>query len=113
MKNLFVIILVSLLTVGCVSFQPSTYSNRNTPNGNVVNATGNAAAAAASANHSYNCPSCTSSSGQQSTYPGGYSGVGYTNTQTNYVDTIADSAAQTLANSISISINREIYKIFR
>jgi len=104
-------ILVSLIMNGCVSFQPSTYSNRSTANGNIVNATGNAATAAASANRSYNCLSWIGNSvGNQSSYPGNYSGVGYS--QSSHVENITNSAAQALSSGISTAITREIYKVF-
>ena len=111
MNKIYAITLVSLIMTGCVSFQPSTYSNRSNASGNIVNATGNAAAAAASANRSYNCPSCIGNLvGKQGLYPGSYSGAGYS--QANHVERITNSATQALSTSISNVINREIYKVF-
>ena len=68
----FIFIAATLLALsGCAAWNtPSTYSNHNTPNGNVVTAQGRAAENAASANTSYNCPSCAG--GTRTGYAGGY-----------------------------------------
>ena len=111
MKNYHLIFVVSLLMTGCASFQPSTYYNRSTQNGNVITATGNAATAAASANRSYNCPSCVTNMSGQGASAGGYGNAGpYAAPGKNHIDTIADSAANTLTNAISSSINTKIYE---
>lgn len=111
MKKLIFILIASSLTIGCTSFQPSTYSNRSTQYGNVVSATGNAASAAASANSSYNCPSCVSN---QTRYGSSVSAsTGAYIPPRNHIDTIADSITSTLTNSISSSINAKIYDAFK
>ena len=70
-KLIFVTALLLVLS-GCAAWNtPSTYSNHNTPTGNVVIAKGRAAENAASANTSYNCPSCAHGNTQTS-YAGGY-----------------------------------------
>ena len=67
-----ILIAALLLLSGCAAWNtPSTYSNHNTPNGNVVTAQGRAAENAASANTSHNCPSCARGN-TQSSYAGGY-----------------------------------------
>ena len=112
MKKLIFILIASSLTSGCASFQPSTYSNRSTQHGNVISATGNAATAAASANSSYNCPSCVSSQTRYGASVSGYTGA-YIPPRKNHIDTIADSVTSTLTNAISSSINAKIYDAFK
>ena len=60
MKNAFALTLI-LTTVGCSTFQPSTYENRSTGEQTVITATGRAADNAAAASTSHNCPTCTGS----------------------------------------------------
>ena len=72
MPKLIVIAALLLVLSGCAAWNtPSTYTNHNTPNGNVVTAQGRAAENAASANTSHNCPSCGGGN-TQSNYGGGY-----------------------------------------
>ena len=72
MPKLTVIAALLLMLSACAAWNtPSTYSNHNTPTGNVVTAQGRAAENAASANTSHNCPSCARGS-TQSNNSGGY-----------------------------------------
>ncbi len=87
MKKLIFILIASPLTIGCTSFQPSIYSNRSTQHGNVVSATGNAATAAASANSSYNCPSCVSNQTKYGASVSGYTGA-YIPPRENHIDMV-------------------------
>lgn len=90
--------------VGCSSFQPSTYTNYNTPYGNVIQATGKSADNAGLANTSYNCPSCAVSGGSSR---GGSSIRNYRNDQ-DFMSKITSSALNTLSGSISREINSTI-----
>jgi hypothetical protein len=67
-----IILATVLLTLtGCAAWTtPSTYSNHNTPNGNVITAQGKAAENAAYSNTSHNCPSCNQGNTQSNS--GGY-----------------------------------------
>ena len=102
------LLILVLLLSGCSSLQPSTYTNYNTPYGNVIRATGVSANNAGLANTSYNCPSCALSGGS-----GGGSG-GYTNynSQMNGMNKITYDAVRSLSFSISDKINESIRDSF-
>lgn len=100
---------LSLLMVGCSSFQPSTYENRNTPYGNEVIATGRAADNAGNANQSMNCPSCAVSGRTQN---GNYR-TQYGHSKPDYVTSIGNSAVNTAASEISNELNSQIREAFR
>jgi PBP1b-binding outer membrane lipoprotein LpoB len=53
MKEIIILVIGIFLLGGCSSFQPSKYSNYNSPHGNQIEATGAAATAAASVNTSH------------------------------------------------------------
>lgn len=108
MKIVFALVL-SVFVVGCSSFQPSTYENRNTPYGNEVVATGRAADNAASANQSMNCPSCTMTGRTQS---GNYRSQNGTR-QPDYLAGIGNSAVNTAVSEISNEINQAIRDAFK
>jgi hypothetical protein len=108
MKN--ILILLSMFMVGCSTFQPSTYENQSTAEGNVVIATGRAADNAASSNTTHNCPSCV--------YSGSRANAGTYGQRTNqrndsYVARIGNSAVNTAAGEISNEINSSIRDYFR
>jgi len=101
------LLLVSLLLIGgCSSLQPSTYTNYNTPYGNVVKATGTAANNSALANTSYNCPSCAISGGN------GSRGITNYNGQMDTMGKITHDAIRSLSFSISDKINESIRDSF-
>jgi len=106
-KLLLPLLALTLLS-GCTAFQPSTYTNYNTPYGNVVRATGTAASNSAFANTSYNCPSCAISGNSR----GGSGGYRNYNNQTNEMGKITNTAVRTLSNSISSEINEAITDSF-
>ena len=91
----------------CTTFQPSHYSNYNTPYGNVVKASGNAAVGAAQANTSYNCPSCTVSGNNQSGNVA-YRPYNY-NPNSDRINQITNRALDSLGYAISGRINQEIF----
>ena len=108
MKIILVAVSLALLS-GCSAFQPSSYTNYNTPYGNVVRATGTAASNAAFANTSYNCPSCAIS-GMGSSMSGGFRNF---NQQTSEMGKITSSAIRTLSTTISSEINSAISNSIR
>jgi hypothetical protein len=73
-----IILATVLLTLtGCAAWTtPSTYSNHNTPNGNVITAQGKAAENAAYSNTSHNCPSCNQGNTQSNSGSGYYDQYG-------------------------------------
>ena len=76
MSKLIVVAMLLAMT-GCAAWTtPSTYTNHNTPNGNVVTAQGKAAENAAYSNTSHNCPSCTGGNTQSSNGSGYYDQYG-------------------------------------
>ena len=90
-------------------FEPSTYQNKSTKDGNVVTATGRAAEGAASANTSHNCPTCApngSAGGSGST-----SNQPTTRTQES-TNRIVTGASDTLTNEISQGVNQAIRDVF-
>jgi hypothetical protein len=94
-------VIIILLFMGCSTFQPSKYTNYNTPNGNVVEATGAAAEAAASAN--------TSHYGTNNVNRPRY----YRSRNTNPINTIGNSAVNSAVSATSMQLNREIQNIIR
>jgi len=110
-KLLLPLLALTLLS-GCTAFQPSTYTNYNTPYGNVVRATGTAASNSAFANTSYNCPSCAISGNSRGNSRGGSGGYRNYNNQTNEMGKITNTAVRTLSNSISSEINEAITDSF-
>ena len=110
MKKIALVFGVLVFASGCTSMQKSVYTNKSTPYGNEVYATGEAAVAAAGVNGSYNCPSCavSGSRGNRGQYPQ----YRYQRKQRSHVDDIYNSATQTLSNEISRSINDAIRRAF-
>jgi hypothetical protein len=101
-----IIILMVTLT-GCSTFQPSHYSNYNTPYGNVVTASGVAANNAAIVNTSSNCPSCTVGGSHSSS-----GGVTDYNTAQDAMGRITEQAMQTTASQLGYTINNAISRMF-
>ena len=103
------VVFSALLASGCSMFEPSTYENNSTKDGNAVTATGKAAEGAANANTSHNCPSCApngSAGGSVST-----SNQPRTRTQES-TDRIVNSAGDTLSSEISRGVNQAIRDVF-
>jgi hypothetical protein len=99
---------VAFVVSGCSMFEPSTYENKSTKDGNVVTATGKAAEGAASANTSHNCPTCAPNgsaggSGSTSNQP--------TRTQES-TNRIVTGASDTLTNEISQGVNQAVRDVF-
>lgn len=107
MKKILVLSLI--LLSGCSSFQPSTYTNYNTPYGNVIRATGTAASNSALANTSYNCPSCAITGGSSGLPSSGYKDY---NSDTTAMGKITSDAIRSLSFSISDKINESIRDSF-
>lgn len=63
MKKIFLVSFAVIALTGCVS--PGTYTNKSTPDGIVIEATGMAAVEAARSNPSFNCPTCQASNSIQ------------------------------------------------
>ncbi len=105
-----ILIVWSILSIaGCSSFQPSKYENTSTAAGNVVIATGRAADNAASANTTYNCPSCVYSNGNRTQY----GNRGSQNRSTGYIARIGNSAVNTAVGELSNEINNSIRDAFK
>lgn len=107
---IFILILSGVLG-GCATFQPSHYSNYNTPYGNVVTASGVAANNAAVVNTSSNCPSCTVSGGGGSGSPS-TGGINNYNSAQDMMGRITEQALNTTANQMSYTINNAITRAF-
>ena len=109
MRICSILAFVALVVSGCSMFEPSTYENKSTKDGNVVTATGKAAEGAASANTSHNCPTCApnaSAGGSGST-----SNQPRSRTQES-TDRIVNSAGDTLSSEISRGVNQAIRHVF-
>ena len=77
MTRLILLTVLILSLAGCAAWTtPSTYTNHNTPNGNVVTAQGKAAENAAYSNTSHNCPSCGGGNTQSNNANGYYDQYG-------------------------------------
>ena len=103
------VVFSALLASGCSMFEPSTYENKSTKDGNVVTATGKAAEGAASANTSHNCPTCAPN--------GSAGGSGSTSNQPRSrtqesTDRIVNSAGDTFSSEISRGVNQAIRDVF-
>ena len=109
MRICMIITVAALVVSGCSMFEPSTYENKSTKDGNVVTATGKAAEGAASANTSHNCPTCAPN--------GSAGGSGSTSNQPRSrtqesTDRIVTGASDTLTNEISQGVNQAIRDVF-
>jgi len=100
---------VGSLLVGCSTFEPSTYENRSTKDGNVVTATGKAADVAAGANTSHNCPSCADDQESDALPQDANQAPSKIEKST---ERIADSATDTLTDEVSREINEAIRDAF-
>ena len=113
MSKLFVAALLLALT-GCAAWTtPSTYTNHNTPTGNVVTAQGKAAVNAASANTSHNCPSCGGGNTQANNGSGYYSQNGtYHQVPVSAEEQFIDDVKVDLYNNLRWMINRKTAELF-
>ena len=100
MNKAILLLAIGVMLSGCGTIG-SRYENTNTPYGNNVVATGRAAAFAASANTSHNCPSCAVSG--QSWSGGSYAGRpddGPWFDPSVYVYRLADGVATSATNEV-------------
>jgi uncharacterized protein YceK len=103
MKKLIIVISILVLG-GCSSFQSSNYSNRNTPYGNQIEATGAAATAAASVN--------TSHYGTTKNFSSPHSNSNSTNSFQKFVEPTVDTIVSTTRSELNREIQNAIRSVF-
>ena len=112
MPKLFVAALLLALTSCAAWTTPSTYTNHNTPTGNVVTAQGKAAVNAASANTSHNCPSCGNGNSQASNGNGYYDRYGvYHQVPESAEEQFIDGVKEDLYNNLRWMISRKTVEV--
>jgi PBP1b-binding outer membrane lipoprotein LpoB len=104
MKEIIMVIVVGMFLLGgCSSFQPSKYSNYNSPHGNQIEATGAAATAAASVNTSHYGTTKNFLSPYNNSY----------NNSTNSLQKIVDSTINTVVSTTRSELNKEVQNAIR